>query len=287
MASVDWTATYETTPADTAKRHQGDDRMREDKLAVRETLQQGGHDFPGSGITAPAATADNNRGRHVVDAGGSGVSPHEYESDGTTILQGYYDDRITQNQHLQSLGIRSTQTDNAATTYTLTYNDRLVLCKGASADQTLTLPAYAAPDGYWKIYKQAGYALTLATDGGSGTFETKRGTIAEADMIFPDNYQGWIELWSYGTDTGVVDWEGDIVQLISSAGNINQIAGVVLGDPSGGTFAAMLPAIAGALPYHYLSWVIHNISSTNNVTITVDAGPPQWFLNNVSADSGD
>jgi hypothetical protein len=85
MATIEWSATFETTPAGNTTRKQGDDRIRELKLAIRERLQKGGHFMQDPGAGFP------KDGRHVI---GVGDGPGIYKSDATTLLVGYTDTNL-------------------------------------------------------------------------------------------------------------------------------------------------------------------------------------------------
>lgn len=116
MATENWDSTYEATPSNTDKRHLGDDEFRDMKKNIRESLQQGGHYDPSA--TVVPSTTENDRGRHVVDAGGAGVGPDIYESDGTTKLVEYTDTSIEHNQQtiLDKTNFQATSTYTFGTT---------------------------------------------------------------------------------------------------------------------------------------------------------------------------
>lgn len=86
MATTEWSATFETTPAGNTTRKLGDDRIRELKQAIRERLQKGGHFMQDSGAGFP------KDGRHVV---GVGDGPDIYKSDAVTKAVVYSDTAVT------------------------------------------------------------------------------------------------------------------------------------------------------------------------------------------------
>ena len=107
-----WSTAFELTPAGTASRKEGDDRIRELKVSVRERLLLGGH------YMTLAATDIDKGGRHTVGMGGDG-GPHIYKSDGTTRLISFTDTNMAlqANMGLTSIdGLNSTVLKvNAAT----------------------------------------------------------------------------------------------------------------------------------------------------------------------------
>lgn len=87
MALESWTSGYEGLPLGTAAMSTVDDQLRELKEQVGRRYEQGGHVLTQDPRSLHSVSAvDANDGRHVVDAGGSGISPHRYKSDGTTEL---------------------------------------------------------------------------------------------------------------------------------------------------------------------------------------------------------
>lgn len=87
MALVSWTSGYEGLPLGTAAMSTVDDQIRELKEQIGRRLEQGGHALTQDPRSIHALSAvDANDGRHIVDSGGSGISPHWYKSDGTTQL---------------------------------------------------------------------------------------------------------------------------------------------------------------------------------------------------------
>lgn len=78
MAIAAWD---ETAPAGASKIRLGDDEIRNTKEQIRRRENQGGH------IWDAGALAEE--GRHAIDAGGAGVGPHLYESDGSTLIIEY------------------------------------------------------------------------------------------------------------------------------------------------------------------------------------------------------
>lgn len=87
MALIAWTSGYEGLPLGTAAMSTVDDQIREFKENVGRRWEQGGHALTSDPRSIHSLSAvDANDGRHVVDSGGSGISPHWYKSDGTTEL---------------------------------------------------------------------------------------------------------------------------------------------------------------------------------------------------------
>lgn len=82
MATTEWSAAFEGTPAGNTSRKLGDDRIRELKVSIRERAQKGGH------FMQDSAGAFVKDGRHVV---GVGDGPTIYKSDATTELIRYTD----------------------------------------------------------------------------------------------------------------------------------------------------------------------------------------------------
>lgn len=85
MATTEWSAAFETTPAGNTSRKLGDDRIRELKLSIRERLQKGGHFMQDAGAGFP------KDGRHVV---GVGDGPTIYKSDATTEAVRFTDTNV-------------------------------------------------------------------------------------------------------------------------------------------------------------------------------------------------
>lgn len=99
MAATLWDiAGFEASPAGNTSRKLGDDRIRELKKSMRERMQAGGHY-----MTDPVSAYVKD-GRHVVDAGGAGVSPAIYHSDAVTKLIDFTD---TEMQFKAGMGVTS------------------------------------------------------------------------------------------------------------------------------------------------------------------------------------
>lgn len=79
MATRDWD---DLAPASGDPVAEGDDRIRDTRVDIRERLIQGGHFQTDS---ARGATNQNTDGRHVVDVGPDG-GPHVYKADNSTKL---------------------------------------------------------------------------------------------------------------------------------------------------------------------------------------------------------
>lgn len=90
MPIVNWTAAFQASPAGTDTMDTVDDKIRELKEQISLRWEQGGHantrDPNSVGHSIPANDAHD--GRHVVDAGGSGVGPDIWKSDmsGRTVI---------------------------------------------------------------------------------------------------------------------------------------------------------------------------------------------------------
>jgi hypothetical protein len=81
MALVNWTAGFEATPSGADPGNVIDNRMQEHKENIRLRGEQGGHIYTDDPGGVHSANSHNDRdGRHVVDAGGSGVGPDIYTS---------------------------------------------------------------------------------------------------------------------------------------------------------------------------------------------------------------
>lgn len=96
MATRTWDSSYESSPAGTDPKSQGDDRIRDLKLDIRERMNVGGHVWKDSTNTLD--------GRHAVNAGGSGVNPHIYKSDKTTPLVEFYEAAVEIAANLEVTG---------------------------------------------------------------------------------------------------------------------------------------------------------------------------------------
>ena len=88
MAVVLWQGAYETVPVGTDAGSTLDDVIRSFKEQIRLRMEYGGHNM------WEATPNENYDGRHCVDAGGSGVSPHIYKADKTTKLVDITDARV-------------------------------------------------------------------------------------------------------------------------------------------------------------------------------------------------
>lgn len=93
--TVNWNSTFKDIPAGSDARSNGDDVIRELKLAIQEREKLGGH------IWVDAASSTTHDGKHAVNAGGAGVSPDIYKADKTTKLVAYTDTDITFNENLK------------------------------------------------------------------------------------------------------------------------------------------------------------------------------------------
>lgn len=81
MALINWTAGFEGTPSGGDPGNVIDNRIQEHKENIRLRGEQGGHIFTDDPGGKHAANSHSDRdGRHVVDAGGAGVSPDIYKS---------------------------------------------------------------------------------------------------------------------------------------------------------------------------------------------------------------
>jgi hypothetical protein len=81
MALINWTAGFEGTPAGSDPGSVIDDRIQELKEQIGRRLEQGGHILSDDPRSVHIANSQSARdGRHVVDAGGSGIGPDIYKS---------------------------------------------------------------------------------------------------------------------------------------------------------------------------------------------------------------
>ena len=201
MATENWDGAYEATPSNTDKRHLGDDEFRDMKKNVRESLQQGGHYDPSA--TVVPSTAENDRGRHVVDAGGAGVGPDIYQADATTKLVTYTDNGVLTEGFARFRGIVSL--GDLATGITLTGPvtktmteaaevTTVFICNTNAGDITVNLPAPSADAHAILLHKHTG-ANNLIIDAPSGSFSlyTERGTWTTPFTV-PSGYWGNIIL---------------------------------------------------------------------------------------------
>lgn len=88
MALVNWTTAFQATPSGTDPMSVVDDNINEQKEQISRRGEQGGHAYYDDPNTVSHGLTPNSAfdGRHVVDAGGAGISPHWYKADGTTQL---------------------------------------------------------------------------------------------------------------------------------------------------------------------------------------------------------
>lgn len=91
MAYATWNAGFEASPSGGDPGSVIDNKFNELKENIRRILHNAGIALPG---TTPAADTPTDVGRHQVNAGGTGFSPHIYKSDGTTKLANVTDTGI-------------------------------------------------------------------------------------------------------------------------------------------------------------------------------------------------
>jgi len=308
MATRDWDSSYEATPANTDKRHEGDDRMREIKEDARERLQQGGHSVPGAGIGAPAATTDNASGIHAVDAGGSGVSPDIYKADLVTKLVTYTDALVTVAEPLvvegevtvgdgatpNSAEITGDDSNGAASIIHATtplgldaglaYKPRSVTVSGivTAVDSAIyvngtgtinvTIEDNIVNPQILIIHKVSGPILTLDSTLGSGIFHTSNGIALGPWTAFEAEAEGTLILFGIGISRRwfVQSDTHAFSEQHSSTGTLTRPTTNAFADTQGGSFTLNLPLRTTEQSPYYC--IITNVASANTLTIGTTGG---------------
>lgn len=233
MATDEWSAGFESTPAGSELRSLGDDRIRELKLAIRERLQKGGHYMQDT--VAPY----NKDGRHVR---GVGDGPSWYKADATSLLlEATSDVLITAKEKLlldKNLEVDgTTQLDGVTTINANTTIVGDLLLSGGTSD--LTVDGATDFNGTVNCDGVVTTKAALKMDGNVvfvSASKTTNYTMVDGDsLIFADTTGGSVTIT---LPTPVAGSEGRliIIRKWPSSGNTLTITGTVDGGggPSSG-----------------------------------------------------
>lgn len=307
MTTRIWDAAYESSPAGSDPKSQGDDRIRENKVDVRERENVGGHVWK-----------DANKdldGRHAVDAGGSGISPHIYKANKTSLLVEYTDALIRLYENLQldkNLIVTGTTQLNGALTlgatsslnvggilniggtfsvagnayisgnYTTLDDDFYISADTSGGNITITLTAPGTPIGnYIRLF-----LITKLKPANVLTIQSSHSFFVHGNNGFPaDNTVTPFKIPDGVVGSVLVGWNWSVVQDILLLGNLtaapryltgnatlNTYDELVFCDTTGGAFTVTLAAMGGVLPQNWKPQTIKLVAGAGAVTIAANTG---------------